>query len=335
MEDYGKYQCIVNNSFGKSQSGVALLNIDVQKPEIVEGPKNQRVSIGSNASFSCTVKGLPRPTIYWIKDNASYHLQSNPRASVIQERNANDIRSLLLITGVQKEDYGKYHCIANNSAGRKESGVVFLILGNLEKPEIVEHPKSQTYSVGSDLVFSCTATGLPKPNITWIKNNDPNVTKANPRFKTILDLDDTKCHSVLLITNATKEDAGTYQCFVNNSAGEETSNVASLHIKEAITQARLQKSSTVYIEIAVPVSCAVITVFINGVLGLWWYMRCKRGKKLEGQKKVARVHMSNGKCETVFFTQDAVEAPSLGTKNVGKVEERLLLFPVNNGLEEI
>ena len=101
-----------------------------------------------------------------------------------------------------------------------------------EKPEIVEHPKNQTYSIGSDLVFSCTATGLPQPNITWIKNNDPNVTKTNPRFKTILDLDDTKCHSVLLITNATKEDAGTYQCFVNNSAGEETSNVASLHIKE-------------------------------------------------------------------------------------------------------
>ena len=101
-----------------------------------------------------------------------------------------------------------------------------------EKPEIVEHPKNQTYSIGSDLVFSCTATGLPQPNITWIKNNDPNVTKTNPRLRTILDLDDTKSHSVLLITEATKEDAGTYQCFVNNSAGERTSNVASLHIKE-------------------------------------------------------------------------------------------------------
>ena len=25
MEDYGKYQCIANNSIGRSQSGVALL----------------------------------------------------------------------------------------------------------------------------------------------------------------------------------------------------------------------------------------------------------------------------------------------------------------------
>lgn len=108
---------------------------DVQKPEIVEGPKNRRVSIGSNALFSCTVKGLPRPTIYWIKDNASYPLQSNPRASVIQK--GNGIRSLLLITGVQKEDYGKYQCIANNSAGRKESGVVFLILRNLGEIYII------------------------------------------------------------------------------------------------------------------------------------------------------------------------------------------------------
>ena len=46
----------------------------------------------------------------------------------------------------------------------------------------------------------------------------------------------------------------------------------------------------------------------------------------EGQTKVVRVHMSNGKCETVLFAQDAVEAPSLGTKNVGKIEERSLLF---------
>ncbi|XP_022803438.1 roundabout homolog 1-like [Stylophora pistillata] len=230
MEDYGKYLCIANNSFGRTQSGVVVLNIDVQKPEIVEGPKNQRASIGSNATFSCTVKGLPRPTIYWIKDNASYPLQSNPRTSLVQE--GNDIRSLFLITGVQTEDYGIYQCIAKNSVGRKESGVVFLSPRNLEKPEIVEHPKNQTYSIGSDLVFSCTATGLPQPNITWIKNNDPNVTKTNPRLRTILDLDDTKSHSVLLITEATKEDAGTYQCFVNNSAGERTSNVASLHIKE-------------------------------------------------------------------------------------------------------
>lgn len=45
--------------------------------------------------------------------------------------------------------------------------------------------------------------------------------------------------------------------------------------------------------------------------------------------------MSNGTCETVLFAQDAAEAPSLGTENVGKVEERLLPFLMNNSLEEM
>lgn len=101
-----------------------------------------------------------------------------------------------------------------------------------EMPEIVEDPKSQTYSIGSNHFFSCTATGLPRPNIIWIKNNDPNVTKTNPRLEIVSFLNDTKFHSVLLIKEATDEDAGTYQCFAKNSAGEKKSNVATLHIKE-------------------------------------------------------------------------------------------------------
>ena len=101
--------------------------LDDQKPEIVEGPKNQSVLIGSNATLSCTVRGLPRPTIRWIKDNSSYPLQSNLRARVIPEGPTN--RSQLFITRVEMEDYGKYQCIANNSIGRSQSGVAVLNKG--------------------------------------------------------------------------------------------------------------------------------------------------------------------------------------------------------------
>ena len=103
--------------------------LDAQKPEIVEGPKNQSVLIGSNASLSCTARGLPRPTIHWIKDNASYPLQSNPRVRVIPDGRAN--RSQLLITRVEMEDYGKYQCIANSSIGRSQSGVAVLKKGEM------------------------------------------------------------------------------------------------------------------------------------------------------------------------------------------------------------
>ena len=102
---------------------------DTRMPEIVEDPRNQTVSIGSNVTFNCTVTGRPTPTITWIKDNSSYPAQSNPRASVMVDSEKN--HSQLSITGVKKEDYGKYWCIVNNSAGKKESGVAFLDVRDL------------------------------------------------------------------------------------------------------------------------------------------------------------------------------------------------------------
>ena len=103
--------------------------LDDQKPEIVEGPKNQSVLIGSNATLSCTARGLPRPTIHWIKDNASYPLQSNSRARVIPDGRTN--RSHLFITRVQMEGFGKYQCITNKSIGRSQSGVAILNIGQI------------------------------------------------------------------------------------------------------------------------------------------------------------------------------------------------------------
>ncbi|PFX17469.1 Roundabout-like 1 [Stylophora pistillata] len=223
MGDYGKYQCIANNRIGRSQSGVAILNKDVQKLEIVDGPKNQSVSIGSNATFSCTVKGFPRPTIHWIKDNASYPLESSPRTSVIQ--NSNEIRSLLLLTGVQKEDYGKYQCIANNSIGRSQSGVAFLNK-DVQKPEIIESPKNQSASIGSNATFSCTAKGFPRPTIHWIKDNVSYPLESNPRASVTLHGPTNR--SQLFITRVEMEDYGNYQCIANNSVGRSHSGGAVL-----------------------------------------------------------------------------------------------------------
>lgn len=50
-----------------------------------------------------------------------------------------------------------------------------------------------------------------------------------------------------------------------------------------------------------------------------------------GRRKVAKVHMSNGKCATVLIAQEAEEAPSLEDK----LEEGLLQYPKNNGLHDM
>ena len=98
-------------------------------------------------------------------------------------------------------------------------------------PDIVEHPVNQIAFIGSNVTLNCTATGRPKPTITWMKDSDSYALQSNPRAKVIpvSDNQETIYHQ-LLITGVKKEDVGEYQCAAQNSAGEKTSEVAFLYI---------------------------------------------------------------------------------------------------------
>ena len=99
-------------------------------------------------------------------------------------------------------------------------------------PDIVEDPKNQSDVIGSNVTLNCTATGRPPPTITWIKNNDSYAVQSKPRVVVSSSFDYKKYHSHLLIIGVQKDDEGKYQCFASNSAGEKTSTMAHLHIKE-------------------------------------------------------------------------------------------------------
>jgi hemicentin len=66
--------------------------------------------------------------------------------------------------------------------------------------------------------IDCPASGIPKPTITWEKDNEP------------LDVEDGYVvykNGTLLIENATPDDSGRFKCIVKNIEGEdsETSTV--------------------------------------------------------------------------------------------------------------
>ena len=93
---------------------------DTKSPEFVNVPVNQTAFLGSNVTFNCTASGYPKPTITWRKDNDSRSVQYNPTAKILTG-DGNSIFSQLVITEVKSKDYGTYHCVANNSAGVKNS----------------------------------------------------------------------------------------------------------------------------------------------------------------------------------------------------------------------
>lgn len=58
-------------------------------------------------------------------------MQSSQRVKTITDNDKG--QSQLVITGLTSEDYGKYQCVANSSAGVKESQVAFLYPGAVGK----------------------------------------------------------------------------------------------------------------------------------------------------------------------------------------------------------
>ena len=75
------------------------------------------------------------------------------------------------------------------------------------------------------VIFNCTATGNPSPNITWYKNgssllpsSDPRITVGPPREK-LLSSGLYQVVQNLTINNTADRDSGSYSCVCNNTGG--------------------------------------------------------------------------------------------------------------------
>ena len=93
-------------------------------------------------------------------------------------------------------------------------------------PVFLEVPRNQSVYIDSNVTFDCNATGLPKPSISWIKNDDFYTLQFNSSAK-----DKKSIHSELFITKVKKEDFGAYKCVAMNSVGKKVSLSAFLSPK--------------------------------------------------------------------------------------------------------
>lgn len=84
---------------------------------------------------------------------------------------------------------------------------IFLFV--LESASISKGLQDQVASLGKMVHFSCEIHGNPTPNLTWFHNATP--VQLSPRYL--------PSRNKLRISSATWEDAGLYQCLVNNGVG--------------------------------------------------------------------------------------------------------------------
>ncbi|XP_034751625.1 muscle, skeletal receptor tyrosine-protein kinase [Etheostoma cragini] len=170
-------------------------------PRIITLLETVDVLLDHNATFICEVESRPPADITWTKNNHPI-MYYDPRY-ITREQG-----QMLSIPHVRETDNGEYCCLASNGIGEaaKSCGALQLKM----KPQIKRHPTNQTFLVESKAVLPCVTLGNPKPEVTWLKDDE--LIKFSDRV-TILD------YGALKIHNIQKEDAGQYRCVARNSFG--------------------------------------------------------------------------------------------------------------------
>ncbi|XP_019645245.1 PREDICTED: fibropellin-3-like [Branchiostoma belcheri] len=110
---------------------------------------------------------------------------------------------------------GSFTCSCNDGYVLNQDGL------HCDAPtQITEPPQDSVKNAGQDATFSCTATGHPRPSITWyhraIISNGDGVTITEDTGGTN---QHTYTESTLIITNLDRTDHGTYRCQASNRGG--------------------------------------------------------------------------------------------------------------------
>ncbi|KAJ8255109.1 hypothetical protein GJAV_G00201010 [Gymnothorax javanicus] len=164
MEDRGWYECTAVN-INKMQARAKVIIYEhpyLNVSYMYEGKRVVTVQEGSKVTFEPRIVALPKPNVVtWYKDG-----------KLIKENstcyNASD--STLSIKDIQLKDAGIFTVVLRNTDRKLSAALNYTLVVNV-KPVILEEEVAmvdvQPYPVGGDYSLTCTAFGIPIPDITW------------------------------------------------------------------------------------------------------------------------------------------------------------------------
>ncbi|XP_014903584.1 fibroblast growth factor receptor-like 1 [Poecilia latipinna] len=187
----------------------------------------QTARLGSAIKLPCPVEADPPPFIRWTKDGRIIH------SGWIRFR---VLRMGLKIKEVEADDAGTFNCQATNGFGSVNVNYTLIIIDDprsdnsgpsngaepepggdkLARPRFTQPEKMRrrviACPVGSTVRLKCSASGNPRPDIVWLKDDRPlteqEVGEGRQRKWT------------LSLKNVVPEHSGKYTCRVSNRAGE-------------------------------------------------------------------------------------------------------------------
>ncbi|XP_046703831.1 obscurin [Silurus meridionalis] len=180
-------------------------------PRFLTRPKSFSLSVGRDATLSCTVVGTPVPVVTWEKDKL--HISTGGRFKITEDGTV----YRLTIYDLTLEDSGQYMCRAKNNVGESYAAVtlkVGLPATVIDRaPVFTVKPISTRVGLGGDVTFFCRVAAHPAPKFDWEK--DGRYLGETIRIKITSDSES----SSVQIQSIRNMDSGTYTCRAKNSMG--------------------------------------------------------------------------------------------------------------------
>ncbi|OXB67185.1 hypothetical protein ASZ78_015826 [Callipepla squamata] len=202
--DLGNYSCfatshidfITKSVFSKfSQLSLAAEDARQYAPSIkARFPADTYALTGQMVTLECFAFGNPVPRIKWRKldgSQTSKWISSEP---------------LLQIQEVDFEDEGTYECEAENIKGRDTYQGRIIIHAQPEWLKVITDTEAD---IGSNLRWSCVASGKPRPAVRWLRDGQPLASQNRIEVS----------GGELRFSKLVLEDSGMYQCVAENKHG--------------------------------------------------------------------------------------------------------------------
>ena len=183
-------------------------------PTILADPLSQTIqpitNIATNVTFSVTAGGSPPLRYQWRWNGASLAGASN---------------TSLTLTNAGPAQAGNYDVMVANDGGAVTSRVAVLtLLQTLIPPTILSNPRSQLVSTGETVYLTVAVSGSSPLSYQWQRNSSSL---------------DQATNSVLVLTNITVAQAGSYSVVVRNNAGAATSQAATITVSTDLRVVRV------------------------------------------------------------------------------------------------
>ncbi|KAK3762088.1 hypothetical protein RRG08_037185 [Elysia crispata] len=196
---------------GKDQrSSTSLMGVWSIRPRVEETTVSNRTAIvGDTVILPCRIRDLGRHKVVWA-DSYTTTLTFKDRRIIDDQRFSVDTNHKndwnLKLENVKIGDGGEYACTVNTKPA----------ITHKVHLTVVEPPRITTPSQDSELnvpefervILNCTASGTPRPTITWKRQAEAKETK-NEIIGT---------GNILIIHNTTRDCGGVYYCEAENSA---------------------------------------------------------------------------------------------------------------------